>query len=177
MVWARLCLDDLYPFLITQRSQYLPNIFFDLTVYCHPTAFRCKHYMILAPPCGVLQARYILFFHVKRPPGFLLLQLADRNFILPVGLFHYIISLHSPAKPGVAFALKPTKASQPRQTAGLFQACLAFSYLQKGREMLVSQKKLYYNIRIRFGSRAARQGKGRGAVSRQPGRRIKWNII
>ncbi|HJB22329.1 MAG TPA: hypothetical protein H9773_11600, partial [Candidatus Fournierella merdavium] len=47
------------------------------------------------------------------PPGFLLLQLADRNSILSEGLFHYIISLHSPAQPGVVFALKLTKQKTP----------------------------------------------------------------
>ena len=35
--------------------------------------------------------------------------MADRNFILPEGLFHYIISLHSPAKPGSVFSLHATK--------------------------------------------------------------------
>ncbi|HIZ62215.1 MAG TPA: hypothetical protein H9724_05545, partial [Candidatus Gemmiger avistercoris] len=38
----------------------------------------------------------------------LLLQLADRNSILPEGLLHYIIFLYSPAEPGVAFSLKLT---------------------------------------------------------------------
>lgn len=50
-----------------------------------------------------------------------MLQLADRNFILPAGLFHYIIYLHSPAKPGVAFALKlTTQKGRPLEGAAFF---------------------------------------------------------
>ena len=46
-----------------------------------------------------------------------LLQLADRNSIIPGGFFsrffHYIIFLHSPAEPGVVFALKLTNQNTP----------------------------------------------------------------
>ena len=71
VVWACLCFYNFHTFLFAQLSQNLSDILFDLTVYYHPTVFRCKYYMILASPCRVLQCFDFLLFHVKRPPGFI----------------------------------------------------------------------------------------------------------
>ena len=86
MIRASFCLNDLYSFLLAQFSQNHSYIRSDLPIYCHSAVFGSKHYMILASPRCVLQTRYI-FFHLKRPPGVFLVQLADRTFIIPEGLF------------------------------------------------------------------------------------------
>ena len=86
MIRACFCLNDFHSFLLAQLSQDYSNICFDLSIYRHPAVFRCKYYMILASPCCVLQTCDI-FFHFKRPPGILFVQLADRTFIIPEGLF------------------------------------------------------------------------------------------
>ena len=71
VIRASLCFYDFYPFLFAQLSQNLPNILFNLPVYCHPTILWRKNYVILASPCCVLQCFDILLFHMKRPPGFI----------------------------------------------------------------------------------------------------------
>ena len=48
-----------------ERHKAANLIFFDLPVYGHPAAFRRKHDRIRAPSCGVRQALFIFFFHVK----------------------------------------------------------------------------------------------------------------
>ena len=71
VIRACLCFYGLYPFLFAQLSHNLPNILFNLPVYCHPTILWRKNYVILASPCCVLQCFDILLFHMKRPPGFI----------------------------------------------------------------------------------------------------------
>ena len=66
------------------------NICSDLSVYRHPALFRCKYYTLLTSPCCVLQTCNI-FFHFKRPPGILFVQLADRTFYIRRS-FYSIIS-------------------------------------------------------------------------------------
>ena len=46
----------------------------------------CEYHRILTSPRCVLQTCDI-FFHPKRPSGILFVQLADRTFIIPEGLF------------------------------------------------------------------------------------------
>ena len=65
MIWARLCFYNFHSLLLTQLSQYLSDIFPDLTIYCHSPIFWCEYHMILASPCCVLQTFYIFFFHRK----------------------------------------------------------------------------------------------------------------
>lgn len=51
MVGTRFCFDYFYPFLFTQRSKYLADIFFNLTIYYHSAILGRKYYMILTSPC------------------------------------------------------------------------------------------------------------------------------
>ena len=60
--------------------------------------------MILASPRCVLQTCDI-FFHLKRPPRILFVQLANRTSIIPEGLFTIEFFLLSPAEPGVVITL------------------------------------------------------------------------
>ena len=64
MVWTRFRFDDLHTFLLTQLSQDLPYILFDLPIYHHSTIFRRKYYMIQTSPFCVLQAFYVFLSHI-----------------------------------------------------------------------------------------------------------------
>ena len=86
MIRACFCLNNFHSFLLTQFSQDYSYISSDLSIYRHPTVFGSQYYVILTSPCCVLQTCNI-FFHLKRPPGIFLVQLADHTFIIPEGLF------------------------------------------------------------------------------------------
>lgn len=126
MIRACLCFDDPNTFLLAQRSQYPPDIFFDLPVYYHPTVFRGKHYMIPASPCGVLQTLYIFFSQVRRPPGSLPVAVGRLQLYSTRRFFHYIILLHSPAEPGLFFAKANKTTALLKSNAALCDAYTIF---------------------------------------------------
>ena len=53
VVWACLCLYNLYSFLLAQLSEYLSYVLSNLSVYCHPSVLRCKNYVVLTSPSGM----------------------------------------------------------------------------------------------------------------------------
>ena len=137
VIRACLCFYDLYPFLFAQLSQNLPNIFFNLPVYCHPTILWRKNYVILASPCCVLQCFDILLFHMKRPPGFIVavgrpqLYSTRRSF----ALYNFFIL---PGRAGGCLFAEANKAA-PR--AGVFRrAAIAGIQFLSGRSTVVVGK-------------------------------------
>ena len=65
MIWARLCLYDLYSFLLAQFSQDFSDIPFQCPIYLFSSILWGKDYVILTPVFAVGCAFYlvIFFFH------------------------------------------------------------------------------------------------------------------
>ena len=80
----------------------------EISSYCHSAVFWCKDYVVLASPRGVLQTFYI-FFLLRKNLLVFIVAVGRPQLHFTSRFFLYIIPCFSPAKLGVAFALKQRK--------------------------------------------------------------------